>query len=119
MINITTFDNFVNEGMENPNKYERKHETYLNRPVVHEVSFPASGTFSAITKAEEYLKDLGYARGSMSREEPIGFAQGVDYIAKWYNISREDKAKLDGVIIPEPEFREGGARILFFTPPNY
>ena len=119
MKNITTFENFVNESMEDPNKYERKHETYLNRPVVHEVSFPASGTFSAIGKAEEYLKDLGYARGSMSRDEPIGFAQGVDYIAKWYNIGKEDKAKLDGVIIPEPEFREGGVRILFFTPPNY
>lgn len=119
MKNIATFESFINESMEDPNKYERKHETYLNRPVVHEVSFPASGTFSAIGKAEEYLKDLGYARGSMSRDEPIGFAQGVDYIAKWYNIGKEDKAKLDGVIIPEPEFREGGVRILFFTPPNY
>ena len=118
MKNITTFESFVNESAD-PNKYGRKHETYLNRPVVHEVSFPAGGTFDAIGKAEEYLKDLGYTRGSMSRDEPIGFAQGVDYIAKWYNIPREDKAKLDGVIIPEPEFREGGVRSLFFTPPNY
>ena len=119
MKNIIPFDSFVNESVEDPNKYERKYDEYLGRPVVHEVSFPAGGTFDAIGKAEDYLKDLGYARGSMSRDEPIGFAQGVDYIAKWYNIGREDRARLDGVIIPEPEFREGGVRILFFTPPNY
>lgn len=119
MKNISSFENFINESAEDPTRYERKYEEYLGRPVVHEVSFPAGGTFDAIGKAEDYLKDLGYTRGSMSGGEPIGFAQGVDYIAKWYNIGKEDRAKLDGVIIPEPEFREGGARILFFTPPNY
>lgn len=74
MKNITTFESFVNESAD-PNKYERKHETYLNRPVVHEVSFPAGGTFDAIGKAEEYLKDLGYTRGSMSRDAPAVFSQ--------------------------------------------
>jgi hypothetical protein len=116
MKNLSTFDGFVNESEAN---FERKHETYLGRPVLHEVSFPASGTFSAIGKAQDYLRDLDYAIGSMSSSEPIGFAHGVDYIAKWYNIGKEDRAKLDGVIIPEPEFREGGVRILFFTPPKY
>jgi hypothetical protein len=116
MKNLSTFNGFVNESEAS---FERKHDTYLGRPLLHEVSFPASGTFSAIGKAEEYLRDLGYTKGSMSQQEPIGVAHGVDYIAKWYNIPREDKDKLDGVIIPEPDFREGGVRILFFTPPKY
>ena len=119
MKNLNTFSGFVNESEENPSKYERKYQEYLNRPVVHEVSFPAGGTFDSIGKAEDFLKDLGYARGSMSGGDPIGFAQGVDYIAKWYNIPKEDRARLDGVIIPEHDFREGGVRVLFFTPPNY
>ena len=74
MRNLNTFSGFVNESEENPGKYERKYQEYLNRPVVHEVSFPAGGTFDAIGKAEDFLKDLGYAKGSMSGGEPIGFA---------------------------------------------
>ena len=119
MKHLSNFNGFINKANEDPNKYERKYEEYLGRPVVHEVSFPAGGTFDAIGKAEDFLKDLGYARGSMSGGDPIGFAQGVDYIAKWYNIPKEDRARLDGVIIPEHDFREGGVRVLFFTPPNY
>jgi hypothetical protein len=56
----------------------------------------------------------------MCRTEPIGFADAdvVDYVAKWYNIDREDKGKLDGVMASD-DFREGGVTIVFFTPPKY
>lgn len=90
-----------------------------DREILHAVEFVPKGTFAAFYAAEKHLKELGYTVGSMSRDEPIGFAQGFDYVAKWYNIPKEEKVKLDGVIIPEPDFREGGALILFFTPPLY
>ena len=112
MKNLNTFSKFVNESEGNT---ENKYDTYLDRQVTHEVAFPPEGTFDAIEKAKDYLREIGYKTGSMSGGDPIGFAQGVDYIAKWYNIGREDRARLDGVIIPEPDFRDGGCRILFFN----
>jgi hypothetical protein len=95
-------------------------ELYLGRKVLYTEKFPAEGTFKAYWAAEERLKDLGYSIGSMCRDEPIGFADGskYSYIAKWYNISKEDKKKLDGVLISS-DFREGGAQILWFNPPMF
>jgi hypothetical protein len=90
-----------------------------DREILHVVDFLPSGTFGAIREAETHLKELGYCTGSMCRQEPIGFAYGVDYVAKWYNLDSSDKALLDGVILPLHEFREGGATILFFTEPKY
>ena len=92
---------------------------WQDREIVHAVDFPANGTFKAFYAAENHLKDLGYCVGSMCRQEPIGFAYDTDYVAKWYNLSSSDKAQLDGVILPQDEFREGGAIILFLTPPKY
>jgi hypothetical protein len=102
-----------------------KHSSHLkgkfwqDREIVHAVDFPPNGTFKAFYAAENHLKELGYCVGSMCSEEPIGFAYDADYVAKWYNLSRDKKNSLDGVIIPEPEFREGGATVIFFTPPKY
>lgn len=96
-----------------------KGKFWQDREIVHAVDFPPSGTFGAIRGAEGHLKDMGYTIGSMCREEPIGFAYEANYVAKWYNLDAEDKMRLDGVILPQHEFREGGAIILFFTPPKY
>lgn len=92
---------------------------WQDRKIEHAVEFEPKGTFQAFYAAENYLKELGYATGSMCRNEPIGFKHGVSYVAKWYNLSKDDKEQLDGVMLPEPEFREGGAVILFFNPPKY
>ena len=104
---------------------EAKHHPHLrgkfwgDRMIEHAIGFEASGTFQAFYAAENHLKELGYGVGSMCRNEPIGFAYGFERIAKWHNLKNEDKRLLDGVIIPEPDFREGGNIILFFTPPRY
>ena len=87
--------------------------------ICHAVEFTPSGTFKAYYESEAYLKDLGYCVGSMCRNEPIGFAYKANYVAKWYNLGKDDKASLDGVIVPQNEFREGGTLILFFKPPRY
>jgi len=98
----------------------KKGETYLDREILHTETFPPAGTFSAFYSAEKRLKELGYVTGSMCRTEPIGFADAdvVSYVAKWYNIDKEDKGKLDGVMASD-DFREGGVTIVFFTPPKY
>ena len=98
----------------------KKGETHLGREILHTETFPPAGTFSAFYSAEKRLKELGYTTGSMCSTEPIGFADAdvVSYVAKWYNIDREDKGKLDGVMESD-DFREGGVTIVFFTPPKY
>jgi len=98
----------------------KKGETHLGREILHTETFPPAGTFQAFYNAEARLKELGYTTGSMCRSEPIGFADAdvVGYVAKWYNIDREDKGKLDGVMESD-DFREGGVTIVFFTPPKY
>jgi hypothetical protein len=77
-----------------------------------------AGTFTAFYEAEKTLRELGYRTGSMCRNEPIGFMHGYDYVAKWYNLSQEDKSSLHGLLLPLDEFREGGARIVFFEEPH-
>ncbi len=98
----------------------KKGDIYLGREILHTETFPPAGTFKAYYAAEERLKELGYTVGSMCRDEPIGFADAdkYGYVSKWYNIDREDKGKLDGVMVSN-DFREGGATIVFFTPPKY
>ena len=76
--------------------------------------YPASGTFGAIDKARAFARKKGYTIGTMCCDEPIGLAKDVPYISKWRNLGA-DAARLDGVIIPDPEFREGGAAIIIFN----
>lgn len=96
--------------MKLPNGYK------INREIKEEKIFPKGDTFQAITEAEKYLKKNGYSLGSMQREAPIGIAKGEVYIAKWRDIALSDYSLLDGVIVPieERNFREGGAKIIFF-----
>ena len=81
--------------------------------VKDEIVFEACGTFKAIHKAEDRLAREGYTTGSMCGNEPIGFAKGTDYIAKWRNIDRSEYPKLDGVIVSD-DFREGSVKIVYF-----
>jgi hypothetical protein len=82
------------------------------------IEIPPSGTFQAFYEAEALVKELGYGVGSMCSSEPIGFAHGYDYIAKWYNLDSEDKNRLDGLLLHDGGFREGGVKIVFFNQPH-
>ena len=95
-------------------------ETYLGRKVFYVELFPPNGTFRAYYSGLERLKDLGYEVGSMNRDSPIGFADNdkCGYIAKWYNLSPNDKEQLDGVMISK-DFREGAVELIFFNPPKF
>lgn len=83
--------------------------------------FPANGTFQAYYDASAYLKDMGYIVGSMCGPEPIGFADAdkYDYVAKWYNISPDERKELDGVMLQHGGFREGSVEIIFFNTPKF
>jgi hypothetical protein len=104
---------------------KEKHHPHLkgkfwgDRLIEHALEFESSGTFGAFYSAENYLKELGYTVGRMCGNEPVGFSCSFDHIAKWKNLNATDKKLLDGVIIPQHDFREGGNIILFFNPPRY
>jgi len=89
--------------------------SYCNKAVKNVIKFDASGTFGAVRKAESRASELGYTRGSMCRDEPIGlaWAEEVQYIAKWYNIDAKDRAKLNGVLLSD-DFREGDVWLVEF-----
>lgn len=83
--------------------------------VVKKVEFEACGTFGAISEARKYLEEKGFRIGSMCGDEPIGFAPSSEYnyIAKWYNIKRDEHKFLTGVIKSD-DFREGGVVIEYW-----
>jgi len=85
----------------------------IPRSVIKVISFAAAGTFTAITKAEAWCDSHDYSRGSMQRDAPIAIAKGKHLISKWRNLG-VDVEGIDGWIIPEPDFREGGCRIEIF-----
>ena len=85
-----------------------------NRPIAKVHYFKPNGTFAAVRNATKFVKDKGYSIGSMQRNYPIAIVMGDAYISKWFNL-KEDKEKIDGVIIPATEFREGGAVVIIFA----
>lgn len=93
-------------------------QEFVGRKASRVIEIPASGTFKAFYEAETLVKELGYRVGSMCASEPIGFALGYDYIAKWYNIDREDRSRLDGLLLHDGGFREGGVKVVFFNQPH-
>lgn len=105
--------------MGKPYELENKFIRIPKFDVVYAVEFVPSGTFSAKSNAVNYLNSMGYVTGSMQGDNPIGFAKSFDYIAKWDTITYDEYKHLDGIIIPQPEFREGGNLVLFFKPPNF
>lgn len=90
-----------------------------DREIIHAIEFEPSGTFEAVSKAIVYLKELGYYVASICSNMPIAFMYNYSYVPKWKNLSDKERDKIEGVIIPQHEFGEGGVIILFFVPPRY
>lgn len=55
--------------------------------------------FSALAEAEKWLRDHGFSVGSMQRGDPRGILFGDWDIAKWRNLSDQDKKELDGTMV--------------------
>lgn len=115
---LKTFENYELKQPEQLKELFGGKDVNTNRQIQFAVYFEPDGTFGAITNARTWLKSEGeYAVGSMCGDEPIGFAKGVGYIAKWTNLSPMDWKELDGVFVSD-DFREGGVKILFFVFPE-
>jgi hypothetical protein len=92
--------------------------TYLGREITRRDNVTVEGTFASVHEAEKRLRTMGYIIGSMSGNQPIGFADGdqYNYISKWYNMTSEEHNKLDGVMISS-DWREGSVEIIWFKEP--
>ena len=93
--------------------------TYLGREITRRDNVKVEGTFKSVYEAEDRLRKMGYRIGSMSGNQPIGFACGekYDYISKWYNMTPEEHNLLDGVMISS-DWREGSVEIIWFNEPK-
>jgi len=99
-----------------PNKKVYKY--FLGRKVKSEktITRGPNTEFGALYEAQEYLQSRQYIVGSLDGDNPIGFSNqmlGWSSMAKWRNLSKEDKDKLDGVLVSEC-FRTKDVKIIFF-----
>lgn len=70
--------------------------------------------FLAWHKAEEFLKLNGFKFGSLDQDNPVGFMLGEYRLPqKWHNLDKDDKFKLNGILISD-DFRHGDIKIIFF-----
>lgn len=72
--------------------------------------------FGALYEATDFVCNEGYTVGNLDGNNPIGFSNHMQdwlSIPKWSNLSKEDKAKLDGVLVSS-YFRNDSVKIIFF-----
>jgi len=79
----------------------------------HETIFQGNGeTFSAHYAAQEWLRENGYSYGSTCRNMPIAIKKGDYSIAKWKNLTNEERQDIDGKLYSG---REGEAKIIWIN----
>ena len=76
------------------------------------ITFTQDGEFSAYYTATKWLQDHGYSYGSMCMDMPIGILKGSWCIAKWRNLSSEERQQLDGTISCINTFREAPIHVV-------
>lgn len=66
----------------------------------HVTEFPASAEdFESVYAAERFAVSLGLTPGSGQVDAPIALFRNAAYVSKWRNLSREEQAAVDGVIV--------------------
>jgi len=99
------------------NIYEELNKYGLENKIIKSTKyFPSRATsFSALNDASNYVKTLNFTQGSLCESEPVGLAKKDEYdsIAKWRNISKEDRDKLNGVLLSN-DFRNGAVCAVIF-----
>jgi hypothetical protein len=88
-------------------------QTYLGKEVKEKHDFNVEGTFESYYAASKWAKDNGYETGSMDGSNPIALMKGYDYVAKWHNISAQERKMIHGVMLSD-YFREKSVTILIF-----
>jgi hypothetical protein len=70
------------------------------------IVFSHAGTFQALSAAEAWCRDNGLSVGQSCATGPTGLLFGkYDWIAKWRNLTRKERAALHGTL--SGDFREG------------
>lgn len=85
----------------------------MSKPTLHKVFLHKDGDdFSALRKAEAWLKKNGYSMGSMELDYPIGIHHGDEhYISKWTKMKFEEQQALDGRL-ESKDFRKSDVNLL-------
>lgn len=86
------------------------------RKIKEEIIIPAGSgklEFGALYEATHLLSQKGFSVGWLDDKNPIGFAIGAAGPQKWCNLSKEEKAELDGVLVSE-DFMTKAVKIIFF-----
>ena len=76
-------------------------DRYLGSIIHVEIDEPS--TFAINSKVELMMTELNMTLGTMQRDSPRGIANAnrIRSIAKWHNISRQDRSRLDGFVLCE------------------
>lgn len=86
---------------------------YLGKKIKEKHEFNVQGTFESYYAASSWAKANGYEAGSMDGYNPIALMKDYNYVAKWHNLNKEERATVDGVMISD-YFREKPVTILIF-----
>ncbi|AMX90843.1 hypothetical protein IPC618_21455 [Pseudomonas aeruginosa] len=81
----------------------RDQEQTMSEPF--QKTFDQTGTFEALYACQQWLSANGYSYSSTCRDGPVGVMKGDYGIAKWRNLTREERAELHGTV--DGDFREG------------
>jgi len=66
--------------------------------------------FYALRKAEAFLQKFGYSYGSLCGDEPCGIMLGEVTIAKWENLTEDERSAVDGMMTSN-DFRNGSVKV--------
>ena len=85
-------------------------------PTKMRIVFEGSGTFEALNAALRYCGEHGISAGTLQRGAPIGLMRGDYLIQKWRNLSKRERAALDGALTTSTgSFRDGPVVLEIFA----
>lgn len=94
---------------------ETRLKYFLGRKVKSEktITRGPNTEFGALYEATDLLQREHHGVGSLDGNNPIAVKKDLYYLKKWHSLSKEDKDKLDGVLVSS-DFRNDSVKIIFF-----
>lgn len=87
----------------------------LKREVEVHLEFQTPGEFYSMYAAERWLHENGYSSGSTDITKFVGLLKGEKIlIAKWKNLTKDERAALDGVMYAMFSYRTGPVEVIIF-----
>jgi hypothetical protein len=72
--------------------------TTRRNELMTQTTFSNVGEFKAMQAAEDWCAEQGISVGPCQRGDPRGLLRGDFYVAKWRNLSEDERAALDGLM---------------------